>query len=231
MRPFHPAYIFQVIPTLLPYLRVTLLIVVATVFFGGLFGALLAFLKIRCGMVGKLIANFYIYITRCVPSIVMLFIIYYGLPEFLKQFGVDINNASKATFVIATYSVLFAATIAEVFRAALEAVEAGQREAGVSIGLSGFQTFRRIILPQATVYAIPNFTNAFVNLLKEGSLAYTIGLIDIMGKGKLMIGINQGGYALEIYLALGIIYWIVIILLERAFAVLEKRLSRGRRSV
>lgn len=226
MRPFHPQYILETLPQLLPFLPVTAAIVVGTVFFGSLLGALLAAGKIRKGMVGQFLANLYIYVIRCIPSIVLLFLVYYGLPELLNAFGIDINDADKAFFVITTFSLLFAATMAEVFRSAYEAVDKGQREAAVSVGLTEFQAFYRIVLPQCIRVAIPNFTNALVNLMKEGSLAYTIGLIDIMGKGQLIIGQNQGSYSLEVYLALFILYWVLTILIEKGAVLWERGLYR-----
>lgn len=230
MRPFHPLYIFEVLPELLPYLAVTIAIAAGTVVGGGIIGFLLAAAKIKRGKIAKALANIYIYLTRCIPSIVMLFIVYYGLPELLLVFGININNYSKAFFVITTFSILFAANMSEVFRASYEAIDKGQREAAVSIGMTEFQAFWRIILPQCTVVAVPNFTNALINLIKEGSLAYTIGLIDIMGKGQLIIGANQGSYNLETYLALFILYWILTIVIEKASKLLEKRLSRGKKA-
>ena len=231
MRPFKPSYILTVLPQLLPCIWVTLGIMAGTVFFGGLLGLLLAVLKIRGGRVGNAIANVYIYATRCVPSIVMLFIVYYGLPEFLLGFGIDINGASHAVFVITTFTILFGSTMAEVFRAAYEASDRGQREAALCVGMSEFQAFYRIVLPQCTVVVLPNFTNALVNLMKEGSLAYTIGLIDLMGKGQWIIGMNQGSYSLEVYLALFVIYWVLTILIEKSFGRLELSLSKGKKIV
>lgn len=216
MRPFHPEYILQVLPQLFPYIAVTLMVTLGTVLGGGFIGLLLAIAKIRGRKAVRAFANVYIYLTRCIPSIVMLFIVYYGLPELLFAFGIRIDSFHKAFFVITTFSILFAANMSEVFRSAYEAVDKGQREAAVSIGMTGFQAFRRIILPQCAVFALPNFTNALVNLIKEGALAYTIGLVDIMGKGQLIIGINQGSYSLEVYLALFLLYWGLILIIENA---------------
>lgn len=230
MRPFKPGYILTVLPQLLPYTFVTLSIMACTVLFGGILGLLLTGAKLRGGRIGNTLANVYIYVTRCVPSIIMLFIVYYGLPEFLMGFGVNINGISHGIFVVITFSILFGATMAEVFRAAYLSIDPGQREAGLCVGLSEFQTFFRIILPQCTVVVLPNFTNALVNLMKEGSLAYTIGMIDLMGRGNWIIGMNQGSYSLEVYLALFAIYWVLTILLEKIFGGLELRLSGGRRT-
>lgn len=231
MRPFYPAYIVEVLVELLPYVGVTLLVTLGTVLGGGLIGLLLAAAKIRGSKLARICADSYIYLTRCIPSIVMLFIVYYGVPEVLQSFGVRIDDFHKAFFVITTFSILFAANMSEVFRSAYEAVDKGQMEAAVSIGLTGFQAFVRVVLPQCTVYAVPNFANALIQLLKEGSLAYTIGLIDMMGKGQLIIGINQGSYNLETYIALFILYWLLTMILEKAFRLLENKLSHGKKSV
>lgn len=231
MRPFHPGYIWTAFLDLIPYLWVTLAMMVGTVFFGGILGLLLARAKIKRGRISKVLAEIYIYVTRCIPSIVMLFVVYYGLPELLLTFGVDINHIGKAVFVIITFSVLFASAMCEVFRSAYLSIDPGQTEAALSVGLSGWQAFYRIILPQCTIVALPNFANMLVNLMKEGALAYTIGLIDIMGEGQLLIGRNQGSYVLEVYLALTLIYWLLTLVIEKAFKELEKSLSKGKKPV
>lgn len=224
MRPFHPEYIFEVLIQIIPYIWVTLAMVLGTVIFGGIIGIVLAVAKVRRGKVSKVIAEIYIYITRCIPSVVMLFIIYYGLPELLMALGLNINNFSSGFFVIVTFSVLFAAPMAEIFRSSYEAVDKAQKEAALSVGMTNFQTFWHILLPQSVVVALPNFTNALVNITKEGSLAYTVGLVDIMGKGQLIIGLRQGSYTLETYLALTIIYWLLVLIIEKSFRALERRL-------
>lgn len=225
MRPFHPSYILNLLYQIVPYVPMTLVMMLGTVLFGGLIGILLAAAKIRRGKIARVLADVYIYVTRCIPSIVMLFLVYYGLPKLFLTFGIDLNGLHKGFFVITTFSVLFAANMSEVFRSAYLAVDAGQREAAVSVGMSSRQAFFRIQLPQCTVVALPNFANALVNLMKEGSLAYTIGLIDMMGKGQLIIGLHHGSYVLETYLALTILYWILTFLIEKSFGWLEKRLK------
>ncbi len=229
MHPFHPGYIITALLKIIPYVGITLLMMLGTVIFGGLIGILLAKAKIKRRIIPRVLAEIYIYLTRCIPSIVMLFIVYYGIPFLLLQFGIDVNHFSKGVFVIAAFSILFASNLGEVFRAAYLAVDPGQREAAVCSGLSEFQAFYRIVLPQAAVHALPNFSNMLVNLMKEGALAYSIGLIDVMGEGNLLIGKNQGSYSLEIYLAMAIIYWALTVIIELIFGRLEKSLSKGRK--
>jgi L-cystine transport system permease protein len=228
-RPFYPLFIVTVMPNLLKFLPVTLLIVLTTVLLGSLLGFFLARAQIGRHGISYKISRAYIMAMRCTPSIVLLFIVYYAVPEAAQAlFGLDINGIYKGIFVIITMTLLFAATIGEVMRSAYTAIDKGQREAAVSIGLSEVQAFLRITLPQAVVVALPNFGNALISLMKEGALAYTIGMIDMMGQGTLIISRNFGSYGLETYIALAIIYWILTIIIERSFLKLEGYLSRGK---
>src|SRR5699024_1569244 len=128
-------------------------------------------------------ANGYITMMRCTPSIVLLFLVYYGIPAFFEGiFSLDLQDVHTGIFVVITFSLQFAAMMAEVIRSAIEAVDPGQYEAGVSVGLTSAQTYRRIVFPQAFIVAIPNFGNGLISVLQEGALAYTIGFIDIVGK-------------------------------------------------
>ncbi len=79
--------------------------------------------------------------------------------------------------------------------------------------------------------ALPNFGNGLLELLKEGSLAYTIGLIDVMGKANMIIASNYNSHALEIYIALSIIYWVLSIVIEQFFLKLEKLFGKGKQVV
>ncbi|MDR0539410.1 MAG: amino acid ABC transporter permease [Spirochaetaceae bacterium] len=227
-RPFHFDFAVQVLPQVLRFLPVTLGMMAATAAAGSLAGFALARLRLRKRGPAAWVAGAFIMAMRCTPSIVLLFLVYYGLPALTQALtGIDINGASRVLFVVITLTLLFAASCAELFRAAYLAVPPGQREAALSAGLSEAQSFRRIVLPQAAVAALPAFGNALIALLKEGALAYTIGMVDMMGAGNLIITRNYGSYTLETYLALALIYWVLTALIERAFLALEARLSRG----
>jgi L-cystine transport system permease protein len=231
-RPFYPEFIVKVFPRLLASLPVTLFLMAGTVIAGSLLGFLLARARLGRGPLAGRIAAAYTMTMRCTPSIVLLFIVYYALPELVMGlFGIDINGMYRGVFVIITLSLLFAANMGELMRAAYLSVDRGQREAALSAGLSEVQAFFRITAPQAMTAALPNFCNALVALMKEGALAYTIGMVDMMGQGSLIISRNYGAYGLETYIALALIYWAVTIIIERSFQAMEKRLSRGRRRI
>ena len=180
----------------------------------------------------RALADGYINIIRCTPSIVLLFIVYYGIPKLaLGLFNVDLNFSSKIIYVIISLSLLYSATLAEIIRSAYLALGRQQYEAALSIGLTPWQAVRRIMIPQGLVVALPNLGNSLISLFKEGSLAFTIGLIDMMGAGNLIISRNYGAYSLETYMALAVIYWTLTLIIEQIFLHLEKHFSKGRREL
>lgn len=202
---------------------------VTSILTGSILGMLLAWAKLSGHKVIRALADGYTYIIRCTPSIVLLFIVFYGLPKFTEaEFGIDMDNLSRAIFVIITFTLLFGAYVSEVFRSAYETVDRGQYEAAVTIGLSPKQAFFRVMLPQAAVIALPNFGNSVINLMKESALAYTIGLIDLLGRTNLIISKNYGAYGVELYVACLLIYWALSFLIEQAFLRMESYLGRGR---
>ena len=231
-RPFYPEFIITVLPRLLAFLPMTLLVMAGTITAGTCLGFVLARSSMSQSRISRTIAASYITVMRCTPSIVLLFIVYYALPQLvIALFGIDINGIHKAVFVVITLSLLFAANMGELMRGAYLSVGSEQREAALSLGMSETQAFLRITAPQAVVAALPNFCNALTSLMKEGALAFTIGLVDMMGQGMLIISRNYGAYGLETYITLALIYWALTVIVEKSFRALEKRLSRGKRSI
>lgn len=228
---FDASYIWNAIPLLLPFLKVTFLVAGSSIVLGIFFGLLLAAAKLSSMKVLQKMANLYTTIMRCTPSIVLLFLVYYGVPALAENIGLNLHAIETAFFVVVTFTLQFAAIMSEVIRSSYLAINKGQFEAAVSVGLTPFQAYRRIVFPQALVIALPNFGNAMIALLQEGALAYTIGLIDIVGKANLIIASNINAHALEIYIALAIVYWVLSIVIEKFFAMLEKFFGKGKRTL
>jgi len=228
---FDVSYIWNSLPILLPFLKVTFIVAGLSIIFGTFFGLILAVMKLSKSKTAQKLANFYTTILRCTPSIVLLFLVYYGVPALADNFGLYLHDLNTAVFVVITFTLQFAAIMSEVIRSAYESIEKGQFEAAVCVGLSPFQAYRRIIFPQALVVALPNFGNGLIALLQEGSLAYTIGLIDIVGKANLIIAANYNTHALEIFIALALVYWVLSILIEKFFGKLEKAFSKGKQTI
>lgn len=231
-RPFSPVQIYNSFLKIIPYFGVTFGVVLGTIVLGMALAVLLFTQKQSKHRWLCALADGYINVIRCTPSIVLLFIVYYGIPKLaLGLFGLDLNFSSKIIYVIISLSLLYSATLAEIIRSAYLALGRQQYEAALSIGLTSWQAVRRVMLPQGIVVALPNLGNSLISLFKEGSLAFTIGLIDMMGEGNLIISRNYGAYSLETYLALAVIYWSLTLVIEQIFLRLEKHYSKGRRSL
>ena len=228
-RPFSFEQILISFEKILPFLGVTFEVMLGTIILGLLLSILIVRQNYSKKKIWNRLSKGYVHILRCTPSIVLLFIVFYGIPKLIYVLtGANINFWPKIIFVVIALSLLYSAQLAEIIRSSIESVGKGQYEAAISLGISPFRAMTRIVIPQALVAALPNLGNSFISLLKEGSLAYTIGLIDVMGKGNLIISLNYGGYALETYIALAIIYWAVTLIIEFTFKLLEKRFSKGR---
>lgn len=226
---FDISYLWSAFPELLPYLFVTIYVAALAVVVGSIAGLLLAAMKLSQNKWLKILANVYTTVIRCTPSIVLLFLVYYGIPAFAENlFGIYLNDVHTGVFVVITFALQFAAMMSEVIRSAYLSIDKGQFEAAVSVGLTPFQAYRRIIFPQAFVVALPNFGNGLIAVLQEGALAYTIGFIDIVGKANLIIAGNYNTHTLEIFIALAIIYWMLSLVIEKVFSLLEKAFSKGR---
>ena len=223
---FVPEQWLQAIMKLLPYIPYTLLVVLSAMLFSSVFGAILAYMKLSKSRVLKGIASGITEVIRGTPFLILLFVVFYGLPELLKLVHIDMDSAGKLVFLFITLTLFGGCRLAEVFRSAYEAVDETQREAAVSAGLTGFQAFYRIILPQSLYIAVPNLGNSLLAVLLETSLGYTIGLIDIMGKAKLINSLSYGSYTLEVYLAAALIYWFLSFLIDRLFDRIGKTMGK-----
>lgn len=229
MDSFDLSFALKTIPKLLPYLRITTAVMFGSIFYGLVTGSILARICLDKNKAIRRTGFAIINMIRCTPGIIMVYIIYYGLPKVFQLFGHNISNIPRFIFMIFALGILFSASAAEILRSAFLSISEGQFEAAITIGLTNFQAYRRIVFPQLIAITLPNFGNSFIALLKEGSLAYLIGVIDIMGQGNLIIARLYGTHAVEVYTALLVIYLVLTFILDRFFILLEKKFGRGRR--
>lgn len=208
------AYVLTLLPAFLLKLPYTLLIVV------GCYAAafVLAFLILRARVdripVLSPILDVYVSFVRCEPIVLLLFLIYFGLPQLLGTFGIDITSLSKTTFACATLIFFNAGWLSEILRGAYLSVTPDQFELADSLGYSKGQLWRRTLLPQIIGIAIPDLGNAAVDLLKDTSLLFTIGVVDMMGLASIKVANNYGVKQSEVYLAVALIYWLAALLIE-----------------
>ncbi|UUZ80148.1 amino acid ABC transporter permease [Paenibacillus sp. P26] len=221
---FNLIWIF--LPKLLVYLHITLFILMASVAVGMIVGLLIALPRLyRVPVLNRLVI-IYVSFMRGTPILIQLFLVYYALPESLKRLHVDVRDVPALVFVIITYGLHFGAYFSEIVRAAVGGVDRGQVEAAYSVGMSGLEAFVRVVLPQALTIAFPNFGNLVVSSLKDTSLAFSLGVMDMVGRAETL---GTTHHYLEIYIALAIIYYAICIVLEKGFAAAERRLQRHER--
>jgi L-cystine transport system permease protein len=225
---FDPLLIIEFIPTLVHYLGVTLQILAASIFLGLILGIAAAIPRLfKIPLLNQLVI-LYVSFIRGTPIIIQLFLVFYGLPAVLMLFNIDISKLDAIYFVIITYAISNGAGFAEIFRGAIGAVDYGQTEAAYSVGMTANQNFFRIVFPQAIRIAFPNMANSVIGSLKDTSLAFTIGVMDMVGRGDTLIA--STAHALEVYISLSIIYYAVVLLFEKIFSRLEKYFNRYQKS-
>lgn len=212
---FDIGYMLGIIPQILTYLPITLSISLSAIVLSTLLGAGLAVL-LRGRRPLPLIAHLYLSFFRGTPVLVQLLIIYFGLPQLFPA----LNSLGAIYAVIIGLSLNSAAYLAEVFRAAIDSVDRGQWEASLASGLSHVQAARRIVLPQACRNAIPAAGNIWIGLIKNSSLAFTLGVSELLAGGKLIA--TESLKFFEAYFAVGLVYWA----LTMALSALQRQLER-----
>ncbi|MCC3359167.1 amino acid ABC transporter permease [Bacillus sp. REN16] len=199
---------FLGILTVLPQ---TLLLAITILVLSTLLGVVMAIIQqYKVPVLTQLIGLFKLFL-RGTPMVVFLYLMYYALPAIgqivVSLLGINYNmdNLSPVIILIVTVSLTLSTFQTEIIRGSFLAVDYGQIEAAHSLGYSFFQTFWRIIVPQAFVHAVPDFANSFTVAIKATSLGFLITVIDIFAKAKIMAA--QNFRFIEAFLMVALIYW------------------------
>lgn len=214
------SYMAEVLPAILSYLPVTLILAVTSMVIGLGLGLVLALLRFTKVPVLNQVAAVYISLFRGMPTLVQLFLIYYGLPQIFPS----MTSMGAMTAAIIGFGLKEASYLAEIFRAALTSVDRGQYEAGLAVGMSAPQIYRRFIIPQAAFNALPATGNVFVSLIKETSVAFTLGLTEIFAEARLQASSSFRFF--ETFIVVGLIYWALVIIYSWLQGRLESAMAR-----
>lgn len=193
-------------------LSVSLCALVVSVVVGTLLGIVRVFRVPLLGLLG----NIYVEIVRGVPLIVLLSVIYFGLPAL----GITLEGFPAAVLALGLYS---AAYTSEIVRGGLNSVPVGQLEAARSLGLSRQQALRFVVLPQAWRVALPALGNEFISLILGSSLASAVTLQELFSQGRYITNATYRQF--EVYAVLAVIYFVLTFILTRLVRLLERRLS------
>ena len=218
----------NVFPKIISNISVNFHIVFWSMLFGTILAVLVAVLRLKKIPVISQIISVYISFMRGTPLLVQMMIAFYGIPLllgslFLNVFGINLNRIEPVIFVEIAIILNEGAFLGEIFRGAITSVPSIQTEAGYSIGMTGAQTFSRIVLPQAFKVALPHYGVDLVGVFQNTSLVFTLGVVDVLGKAKTLGAAT--GHTLEGYIAATLVYITFSLILKGAFLLLEKKLK------
>ena len=206
------------LPLMLKGAAWTLLLAVASVFFGAIIGTIVAVTRLAKVPGLSQFATLYVSCMRGTPLLVQLFVIYFGLPSI----GIQFDPISAG---ILGLSLNVGAYLSETIRGAINGVEHGQWNAARSLGLTQAQTLRYVIGPQALRLAVPSLSNSLISLIKDTSLVSVIAVGELMLATKEVIATTFQPFPL--YLAAAGIYWAMSASFETLQKKLEVRLNRS----
>ena len=215
-------YMAGLVPVVLGYVPLTIGMAVASMLGALVIAAVLAVIRVLRVPVAHQVAGVFISFFRGTPLLVQLFLFYYGLPQAIPAF-IRIDGVTAAILGLTLH---FAAYMAESLRGAITGVARDQWEAARAVGMTEGQSMRRIILPQAARVFAPTMVNYFVDILKSTSLAFTLGVTEMMGAAQKEAA---GSFRyLESFLVVACFYWIMVEALARVQAWLERRTAQRR---
>ena len=203
---FEPSVIVSTMPMLMRGVWYTIYLTVGGLFFGFILGVAAGLMKLSKRIFFRKAAGFYVELIR-------------GTPMLVQAMGLRIPPLTAGIIVIAVNS---GAYIAEIVRGAIQSINVGQTEAGRSIGLTGPQTMRYIIWPQAFRRMIPPLGNQFIISLKDTSLLMVIGVGELLRTGQEIVAVNFRAF--EVYIAVALIYLAMTMSIAKALHILELRL-------
>ena len=215
-------FILDAIPALLKGALITLQLTAVSVAFGSIGGIALGIARLSKAGPIRLLARAYIDFFRGTPLLVQLFMIYFGGPALMRSFGLDFTFNQWGAAVLGL-SLNSAAYLAEIVRAGIQSIEAGQKEAAESLGLNSSQTMQYVVFPQALRRMVPPLGNEFITLLKDTSLVAVIGYQELFRQGQLIVARNFRSF--EIFFAVALIYLALNVIASQAFSLLERRLD------
>jgi polar amino acid transport system permease protein len=232
----------QVFSTVITGIGMTISVTLVAFALASLWGLVIAIMGMADSIVLRQISRFYIEMVRGIPVLVVLFYIaFVGAPALVSLFNGMISPLIQAGWVeamlvrdfsltwraILALTICYAAFLAEIFRAGIEAVDEGQIEAAKALGLNRFQRFRLVIFPQAIRTIFPPLSNDFVSMVKDSSLVSVLGVMDITQLGKVYAA---GSFRFfETYSIVAYIYLILTLGLSLVLRRVEKALRRSPR--
>jgi His/Glu/Gln/Arg/opine family amino acid ABC transporter permease subunit len=192
----------------------TISVAVGALLFALVFGLIVALLRMSAWRTVRMLAIAYIEFFRGTPSLVQLFVIYFGFPDIGFQ-------PSPFQAAIIGLGLNGAAYLSEIYRAGIESIHRGQMEAALSLGMTPLRAMRYIVLPQALRTMLPPITNFAIVLLKDTAIVFAVGVVEIMALARNLV--TETLQSAAVYLIAGALYLCVTIPMARLAARLERQ--------
>ena len=218
---FNVDVLFEMISELLPYIKNTLFITFVSFLLAMTLAIIISGIVYFQVPILYRISKVYISFFMSTPVISQIFVFFYGLPQLIPS----LKGMSPMVTLIAVLGISQSSFLAETLRGSLSSVDKIQYEAALVVGMTNSQAMRRIMFPQAFRVAFPGLCNTLVGLIKGTSIGFTVGVVELMSKAKI-IGMNN--YRLmESYVAVLLLYWGIVLVIERLQKGVEKKLGRA----
>ena len=219
---------------ILKHLPLTLFLPAVTLLIGIVLGSIIAIVRLRSNKLVNAVLAIVVSFFRSVPAILQVFIMYYSLPYLIAPILSAVTGSVVKPFDVSPYWTAYIFFIiyqtayqSENIRGALLSVDRGQLEAALAVGLSYYQAYKRIILPQAFAVAMPSFFTYYLHGIKSLALLFTIKIVDIFAAADTFAALYSR--RTEPYVADAIIYWLLCVVLTFVFNSWERSLSKGLR--
>ncbi len=229
---FDPAYMFAHYQFVLQGLATTIALSLLSIAFATMLALTGAVARLSNNSIALGISGLYVSIFRGTPLLVQIFIVYNGLPQIggvLSERGYPqlghLFVLSAFSCGVVALSLNYGAYMTEIFRAGIQSISGGQREAAQSIGMSNWQIMRRVILPQAIRVIIPDIGNQFIAMQKDSAQVSVIGVWEMTFRASRLGRVDSK--FMEMFIVAAFFYWVLTIVSSWLEGILEKRMGHA----
>jgi len=213
-------------PIILRAMRETLYIALLAMVLGIALGIVLAVMRASRNPIASAVAGTYVWFWRATPVVLQLLIMYFGLRQLIED-DLFRDNWTRWRAAVITFGLNEAAYMAEIVRGGILSVESGQMDAAKSLGMTNLQAMRRVILPQALRVVVPPTGNELIAMLKNTSVAFAIGVVELMNAAKIQAA--QSFKVMEMYTVAAFWYLVLVSIFSLLQAELERALAISER--
>jgi polar amino acid transport system permease protein len=229
---FDPGYVAKHYGFVLQGALTTIGVSLASILIAATLALLGALGRLSHNSIAQGISGFYVSLVRGTPLLIQIYLIYLGLPQIGKQLQTYGSTQLAHLFILSAIqsgilalSLNYGAYMTEIFRAGIQSIGHGQREAAISIGMTQWQMMRRIILPQAIRIIIPDIGNQFIAMQKDSALVSIMGIWEITYRANRLARVDTK--FMEMFLLAAALYWILTIISSWLESLLERRLAHA----